>query len=344
MSDLIEPALFDRKLTHIYFRDGFGGVGKIDDMSLANGNTSFDIDPDETDVTDAATLIPVGARFTLEGYDTIYTVTGANGNQSYTLTISMATGGNYDLTIDDQAIDDISHSSNAAAIQSAINAVLGPNSVTVTGSGPYVIEFTGDEWKNKAVTASIDDMDLTGMGGESGTLVELQPGGITHSLTFAPALKTSELPSTGDVITFLPQQLEVELGEGNFTWTEKKEREYRRSRGRLNRVRNGDEQPVELNIDFDWTVLRTGTGEVITPYDAIKGEGGAAGWYASSGNPCDDYCVDVVMVYEPDCNSAVPETTIFEEFRYDSIDGDVEAATLSVKGQCNRTEPTITRG
>lgn len=340
----IEPALFDRKLTHIYFRDGFGGTGKIDDVSIANGNTSLTIDPDALELTDDDTIVPVGARFTLPGYDTEYTVTAQNANQQYTLAISMASGGTFDLTLDGQEIAMIAYNANAGAIQTAINTVLGPNSVTVTGSGPFVIEFTGDEYKNKAVTGTIDDSDLTGGGSEEGTLVELNAGGATWELSFTPALTTAELPSDEAVITFLPQQLEVEVGDGNFTWTEAKEREYRLSRGVLNRVRNGDEQPVEVNFDFDWTVLRTGTGEVITPYDAIKGTGGAAGWYPSSGNPCEDYCVDVVMEYIPDCNSAVKETIVFPQFRYDSIDPDMEAAAISCTGRCNVTEPTITRG
>jgi len=48
-------------------------------------------------------------------------------------------------------------------------------------------------------------------------------------------------------------------------------------------------------------------------------------------------------VYSPDCTSDDAETLTFSEFRYEQIDHDLRAGTLSMSGKCNITQPTSTR-
>jgi len=47
----------------------------------------------------------------------------------------------------------------------------------------------------------------------------------------------------------------VKIGEGNITYSEKKNREYMLDRGSLDAVRDGDDVPVEVAFDFTWEYI-----------------------------------------------------------------------------------------
>jgi hypothetical protein len=326
----------------ILIRDGFGGTAAVDDLSISGSDTTLVIDT-LAGLPNARTTVPIGARFTIATVaTTIFTVTAQNANQQYTLTITSATGGNFDLVVDGLAVDDIAFDADAATIQAAINAVIGSGNSTVTGSGPFVVEFIGD-YLGMAVVATIDDTDLTGAGSEEGTLVELHEGGTTWQVTFTPALDGGDLPANDDAIAFLPIQITVKVGDGNLTYTENKNYDYLLDRGNLDTVREGDEAPLEISLEFVYEFVKTGTGEAITPVDALKGIGGAADWTSTSSDQCESYCVDIVIDRDAPCNTAEDEITVFSEFRYDSLEFDLSAATIAVNGRCNVTEPEITR-
>jgi hypothetical protein len=166
-------------------------------------------------------------------------------------------------------------------------------------------------------------------------------GNPTTSITFSPVLAAGVVDLA--VITFLPQQIEIKIGDGNLTYTEAKEYEYLLDRGNLDTVREGDEQPLEVNLEFVYEFVRTGTNELITPVDALKGIGGAVEWVSSSDDPCEPYCVDLIIEHAPPCGTAQDETTVFPEFRRDSLEFDLSAATIAVTGRSNVSEATITR-
>jgi hypothetical protein len=111
----------------------------------------------------------------------------------------------------------------------------------------------------------------------------------------------------------------------------------------LDTVREGDEAPLDISLEFVYEFVRTGTSEAVTPVDALKGIGGAADWTSSSDDACEPYCVDLEIDYAAPCGTSEDETTLFPEFRHDSLDFDLSKATIAVKGRCNATEPTITR-
>jgi len=166
----------------------------------------------------------------------------------------------------------------------------------------------------------------------------------TTNIEFAPALATEDgLPVDDAAITFLPQQIDVKVGDGNLTYTENAEYEYELDRGQLDTVREGNQVPMDVNLDFVYEFVTTGTGEAITPMDAIKGRGGAAEWVSSSADPCEPYAVDVEVEHIPPCGGADKEISIFPDFRADSKEFDLGEATVSVSGRCNATEPTLTR-
>jgi len=166
-------------------------------------------------------------------------------------------------------------------------------------------------------------------------------GNPTTAITFSPVLAAGVMDEA--VITFLPQQIEIKIGEGNLTYTENKEYEYLLDRGDLDTVREGNEVPMDVSLEFVYEFIRTGTGEAITPVDALKGIGGAASWVSASDDLCEPYCVDVLIQHDPPCGTAQDEVTTFPEFRHDSLEFDLSAATIAVQGRCNATEPTIAR-
>ena len=165
--------------------------------------------------------------------------------------------------------------------------------------------------------------------------------GPTTNIAFTPATSTGVLDDA--VITFLPQQLTVTIGEGNLTWTVSKDYEYLLDRGNLDTVRENDQVPMDVNLDSVYEFITTGTSESVSPYDAMNGEGGASEWVSSSTDLCEPYAVDLEIEHDPPCGSAQSETTLIPDFRYDSLDVDLDAATLSFTGRANTVKPTVTR-
>lgn len=168
----------------------------------------------------------------------------------------------------------------------------------------------------------------------------------TTNIAFTPAFAASvTTPDNGDAITFLPQEIEVTIGDGNLTYSEKRELQYELDRGELDSVRQGDDQPMEITLDMVYEFVTTGTSETITPVDALKRKGSAAEWVSSSSDACEPYSVDLEVQHEPSCSGAgvEDEVTLFPDFRWDSLEFNLKDATISATGRCNAVEPTVTR-
>jgi hypothetical protein len=165
--------------------------------------------------------------------------------------------------------------------------------------------------------------------------------GATTSITFTPALVTAG-PDNG-VVAILPHHLQIRIGEGNASWTEKKMRTYVKDRGILDTVRNGDQDPVEVKLDATWVFLKASTGQTISIHDALKQRGEAAGWVSSSSDPCEPYCVDIVIEYTPPCTTEQMEIYTIRDFRYEELGADLKAGQLSISGKANVNEVDVTR-
>jgi len=163
----------------------------------------------------------------------------------------------------------------------------------------------------------------------------------TTSIDFTPAWGTA--PVDDAVITFLPQEIEIKIGDGNLTYTEAKEYDYLLDRGSLDTVREGDAQPVDVSLDFVYEFVSAGTGESITPVDALKRKNEAGEWVSSSADPCEPYAVDMVVEHVPPCGGSQMETTTLNDFRYESLEFNLGDATISTSGRCNITEADHTR-
>lgn len=164
----------------------------------------------------------------------------------------------------------------------------------------------------------------------------------TTSITFTPGLTGTVADNA--VITILPHQIEVTIGEGNCNYSESRTLEYKLNRGLLDNVRLGDEVPVDVSLDFVWEEITASSGNPPTVIDAIKKEGEASAWVSSGDDPCEPYCVDIKIVNTPDgCSEVESETVLLQEFRYEKLDFNPKDGTISCTGKCNVTAATVTR-
>jgi len=142
-----------------------------------------------------------------------------------------------------------------------------------------------------------------------------------------------------------PNTLAVTIGEGNITYTEARNIEYVLDRGNLDEVREGDQIPVAVSMDFNWEYV-TGSstsGANPTVEDALKKTGLAAAWVSSDSDACRPYAVDLVILYTPDCATGDQEEIVLADFRYESLAHDAGAGTVACSGNCNITNATVTR-
>jgi hypothetical protein len=167
----------------------------------------------------------------------------------------------------------------------------------------------------------------------------------TNTVNITPILGAGTYNSGNaeGAITFINQRIEIKVGEGNLTWTEAKEFEYLRERGDLDTVKEGDEQPTEMSMEFVYEYIKTQSGQTITPVDALKQQGEASEWVSSSSDLCEPYAVDVLAKHCVPCGTDEDEDVLFTDFRYESLDFDTGDATISVGGRCNVSEATVTR-
>lgn len=140
------------------------------------------------------------------------------------------------------------------------------------------------------------------------------------------------------------EEIEVKLGEGNFSYDEKRNMQYIRDRGVLDTVREGDEEPVDVRMDAQWEEI-TGATEATEPSveDAMKQRGVAEEWTSTSDDPCEPYCVDLELTNTPDCEGVEPEVVLIQYFRWESINHDMKGGTLAFTGKANVKEANVTR-
>jgi hypothetical protein len=164
----------------------------------------------------------------------------------------------------------------------------------------------------------------------------------TTNITFTPALGTGTYVENG-VVTFMPQQIEIKIGDGNVTYTEHRTYEYMLDRGDLDTVREGDQVPLDVRLEATYEHITTGTSETITPIDALKGIGEASEWVSSATDQCEPYAIDIEVEHIPACGGAQKEITLFPDFRPDTKEVNFKDATISLTGKCNVIEPTVNR-
>ncbi len=335
----------------IRLKDGFGGTAAVAQTvdPPANADTTLIIDT-IAGTPDDRTTVPVGARFSVVGStEDAYTVTEVINNEVQRVIVD-ATSGTFTLTYSAQTTSALDFDATAQEVEDALVALsnIAPGDVDVTSPAAqtWYIEFKGTFAGTNVAQITATDVDLMG-GGDTVTTSTINPAGTTWKLTFSPALATAAgIPADNAVITFLPVQIDIRIGEGNLTWTEAREYEYVLDRGDLDGVREGDQQPLELNLEFIYEFYTAGAADATfapTPVDFLKKQGDASDLSSTSSDPCEPFAIDVEIFYEPPCGSEDTERVIFPDFRYESLEFDLREATISVSGRCNAVEPTVTR-
>jgi hypothetical protein len=163
----------------------------------------------------------------------------------------------------------------------------------------------------------------------------------TLRVAFTPTLASAV--SESDVINFLPQRLQIAIGDGDLAWTESREMLYDLDRETLDTVRQGAEQPLEIDLAFTFEYVTTESGQAITPVDAVKRTGEASEWVSASSDLCEPYCVDVYVIHCVPCGSDQDQDLLFQDFRYESLEYSIRDASIAVSGRCNVTDAFTTR-
>lgn len=137
-------------------------------------------------------------------------------------------------------------------------------------------------------------------------------------------------------------QLEIKFDEGSLKYTRKRNIEYKKNRGLLDAVREGDEEPLEVSFEGRFNAIVSSSGDEVTVTEFLEKEG-AASAYTTTGTACEPDAVDLVLEVSHDCGSVEDEVVTFEQFRFESIGGDFKAGTISVSGKCNVVKPSAVR-
>ncbi len=143
-----------------------------------------------------------------------------------------------------------------------------------------------------------------------------------------------------------PNELEIKLGEGNITFSEKQTMEYILDKGLLDEVREGDQVPMDVSLNAVWEYMtgRTTVTDSETIRDALTKTGECAGWVSTDTDACRPYAVDLVIEYVPTPTTCGDKETItFPDFRLESFDGDLRGGSFSIAGKCNVTKATVVR-
>lgn len=219
----------------------------------------------------------------------------------------------------------------AGAANALVNNMSGysASAVTMTVDGITGAVVTGDRF-----TVAGDDVVHT-------ITAHTETLGNTTSITFTPALGDAVVNDAA--ITWLPHQLEVNIGEGNCSYDESRNMQYKLNRGNLDTVREGDQVPMDVKIDANWEFLRASSGDPPTIEEVLKKTGAASTWVSSSADPCEPYAVNIIIDYVPPCGDIQAERITLPDYRWEKLSHDPKAGTISTTGKCNAIVATVAR-
>jgi len=133
------------------------------------------------------------------------------------------------------------------------------------------------------------------------------------------------------------------FGNGNFSYSLRREFNYIPERGRMENstMTEGDEVPMDIQFNG---VYETLYGDDNSPsiYELLMGRGDCAGWAGLGDNPCEPYAVSLVLVNDPlirvpTCGEG--EILLFENFFCAQADPDLSAQEYSFQGQSKSLFP-----
>ena len=271
-------------------------------------------------------IVATADRVKFAGHATIYRVTAHSETLGNTTSITV-TPTLTSAVVDSEVIEHYEANADNLLINNTGVHNIGATTINVTGFSGALADFD-----NFTIAG---DSTIYNVSSHSETL------GNTTSITFTPALVASA--TTGEAVTVQPHSIEITFGDGNCTYDEKRTFKYIRDRGRLDTVRQEQDEPLEVSIDATWEFIRADSGVPPTIEDCLKNRGQASAWVSSSDDLCEPYAVDIEIEYDPPCSGEDREIITLEDFRWESFNHDLKAGTLAVKGKCNVTDATVLR-
>jgi hypothetical protein len=308
--------VIDLKNTTIYFEDGTSKAGLVNNATKTGAvNNALGYAAGATTIiVDGFTgAVQVGAQLTINAV-TGYRVTAHSETTGNTTSITFTPG------LTGSVADD--------AVVSSTGFAIGATRVVVDG-------FTGVLPVGARVRIGATDKYVIGSTTES--------GGNTIVINFTPALVAVVADNAGvDVFGVF---LQIKVGDGTITWSEKKPREYKKDRGKLDQVRDGDEEPIDVTINLMYEELTASSGNPPTPEDVLKQRGEAADWVSTeTDDPCAPFAINVRLDHQPpNCTSVQAERVVLPRFRYESLDHNPKDGMINCQGKCNATEAEVTR-
>lgn len=337
-------ARIELRNTTLRIVDGYTNTGE-DNGGSSSSDTSMSVDTLGT-----SELLLEQTRFTVVGSTLTYQITVDKGSAVWTVHNGGATGGTWTMTFAGQTTGTIAYNASAATVLTALVALSNVTTLidlTVTGVGtsgdPWIISVieTSPTHGQIAVTSTGDGSSLTPSDTLSFTVTHL--GAFTHDIDFTPAIDATIADDA--VITFIGRALEFNVGDGNVTWSEKREYNYDLNKGNLDTVREGNQIPIDTNISAVYDFIKAPADDLTPTFEeALKQTGRASAWISSSSDLCEPYAVDIEIDHVPTCSGVDKETVIIPDFRQESLDHDPREATISATGRANATQATITRG
>jgi hypothetical protein len=138
--------------------------------------------------------------------------------------------------------------------------------------------------------------------------------------------------------------LRVKIGEGNLTYSEKRPIVFTRDRGILDTVREADDEPMDVSLDFTWEFLSSAVGATApTVEEALKQLGPASAWVNGSSDPCTPFALNLAVCNDLTCGAEPDEVIEINEFYYEEMAHDLRAGTVSVTGRSNKTRARTAR-
>lgn len=308
--------VIDLKNTNIYFEDGTSKTGAVNNATKTgaiNNVAGYAAGVSTILVDTFVGAVETGAQLTING-ETGYRVTAhvetSSNTTSITFTPPLITA------VDD---DDVVSSTGFA-----------------TGSTRLVVDgFTGIiPVGARLQVGSTDQYTVTST---------TESGGNTIVVNFSPALVANVADNAG--VTIYGVFLKIKVGDGTITWSEKRPREYKKDRGKLDQVRDGDEEPMDVTINLMYEELTASSGNPPTPEDVLKQRGEASDWVSTeTDDPCAPFAINIRLDHQPpNCSAVQAERVILPRFRYEQLDHNPKDGMVNCQGKCNAVEASVTR-
>ena len=138
--------------------------------------------------------------------------------------------------------------------------------------------------------------------------------------------------------------VQVKVLDGNLTYDEKRGVESTLDRGTLDSIRNADDEPMDVTLDFMWDYLSSGSSTPpATVEEVLKKLAPADDWFNASTDPCTPHSVNIAIANAQECVGVDDEVIEILEFYYESLNHDLDDGSVSITGRANKTQATAVR-